>query len=57
MNISAPYAGITPQDGAAPASRLEDVPPIDLKNRDPDYYRAPLIILVSPVLALHHTLI
>ena len=57
MNISAPSAGIIP-DGATPASRLEDVPPpIDLKHRDPDYYKAPLVILVSPIAAFHGTLV
>jgi hypothetical protein len=37
----APSASITP-------SRLGDMPPpIDLKRRDPDYYKVPLVILVS----------
>jgi hypothetical protein len=50
MNISTLFAGITP------ANRLGDAPPpINLEHRDPDYYKVPLVILVSLLVVFHDT--
>jgi hypothetical protein len=56
MDISAPSTGIA-LDSATPANRMGAAPPpIDLKHRDPDYYKISLIILVSLVVVFHDTL-
>jgi hypothetical protein len=56
MDISAPSGSITP-DSATPVSMGDAPPPIGLKHRDPDYYKAPLVILVSLVVVLRDAII